>query len=107
MKSRLVALTNRREHYSKLCTQTCWRIWQERADEDSQRDGIAGLSVYGQGQVDFVSPGQRRRQPHIALIQADKIALRSGKQDHRHRAACAPRIVAKIAPMAYLNVSST
>lgn len=31
--------------------------------------------------ADFAATGQRRRQPNIALIQADKFALRSGKQD--------------------------
>jgi len=36
--------------------------------------------------ADFAAPGQRRSQPNIALIQADKIALRSGKQDFGVRA---------------------
>ncbi len=42
---------------------------------DSHSHGVAGLSVYGQSQIDIAAPGQRRRQPHIALIQANKIAL--------------------------------
>ena len=36
--------------------------------------------------ADFAALGQRRRQAHIALIQADKLALRSGKQDFGVRA---------------------
>ena len=36
--------------------------------------------------AEFAAPGQRRSQPNIALIQADKTALRSGKQDFGVRA---------------------
>jgi hypothetical protein len=38
--------------------------------------------------ADFATPGQRRRQPNIALIQAYKLALRSGKQRFGVRHAC-------------------
>ena len=48
---------------------------------DSSFDRVGDFAVYPQRDADFAAPGQRSRQPNIALIQTDKIALRSGKQD--------------------------
>ncbi len=53
---------------------------------DSGFDRVGGFAVHRQSDADFAAPRQRRRQPNIALIQTDKFALRSGKQNFDVRA---------------------
>lgn len=82
---RLESASARFTHLQVLATRRaeslCCYVKVVNADAllDSYSHGVAGLSICGQSQIDIATPGQRRRQSHIALIQADKPALRSGK----------------------------